>query len=1661
MNERPSMLPERLSALFTAPRRFRRAVGRIAAALGLAVVFTAALAVSAIVHLRSRVGLRAARALVNDLLADSFRGRLELGEITDVSLGGIALARAQVFDVDGRVVVDAEGLTARFSTVHLLRSLLLENGPNDPIWIAAPYIRIERGLVRLLPDASGSPSISAAFSPRTVQAPKPDARPVVVALPRIELGEVAVEGDVGRPIHGRVTGLVGSVGVSSTEVIVDVDEARLEDDALLLTRWEGAANYHLRVDLPGRRAGGGAPPRRPSRSSMWMGFHGSVGPARLDVDAELAGEHVVAKVELPSITPAALRAFLPAAPLESSGRATIEVEGTLPELTANARVELDPSGDLPASSIELEALVDASARPRVEASFLAERVDPRAFVPSLPDVSVRAVGRARFALEPDALIASVEFVSHAAVLRPTQGAEPVVIPAIDAVADLVDDAWVGSATLHEAGAPLDARFTVRPDGGLAFSARGDRVDLASAPRLAALVGPGVLRGFATLDVKGAFSRGELAADARASVWALGVESPAGPVRAESVGVIAKVEGPLTGLRVDVAAQALNLGLADQSFDRVELSAKGPLLRPDVALVLDDEELGHASARASVDVEHRSATAIAVNVERGGEKAEATVKSVAAAPGGVAIEGVAISGELGSAEASLRIEDGELVGTFKGEGLDLDRLRKLAGLREPIGGIANVDVALERGPRGRRGHIEIEVQRGQYLVEGIAARLSARFDGDDVESTGYARVVVHATDEERDEAREGGLLAENALCDGPIAEVRLSSLKGKLRGPILSPSTWLGATGDAKLSVENVNLKCISEYPLVSLFLPVSKVAGLVSVRAHVAREEGDPLPSIRDLAVRTLGLEIVGPRALFGDAEPWEIRAIDLAARGEFDGRTGHATAKASFFDGTLLADVTGEVTVDPVILGRAMIQHGSSAAHPGVVRLFEEAPMAATIDFPRRSFADMRSFPSFVRDALPPLRGDLRFDASASGTLAHPVIELHANAFGVGPSTEPGPNKEGTTNSPTAVGWAPDLDVDLHAAYDDRTSMTTFDALVNHREATVARVDGGLRMSFADILHPKTDQPLGWSAGAVVTLNGMPLQSFPNLSRYDVAGRVDGSIVVSGLNEDPSLDAKLTVPDLTIGDVSYSTRVDVHIGANADEEKGSTDGRGSATALVELTGKDGNGLVAFGIGASDWKDKLQPDIDRRGPAFLCVVPRRFELATLTPLVVPTLSHVEGHLTGAIGLGLPRAEDLQTGTMGGALRIEDGSVLIPQLGQELSGVHGEIVVDPSGEVHVDDLVAQGIAGELDASLRAKFSGLDFKSAKGKLKIAEGKEIPFTLEGVPVGFASTELDYEATYTPANPAADQPPKVTITTNVPIVRLQLPESSSRDVQDLDEDPTITRSESLAPPEAPRAANAMIYEVSVKLDKAVVSGSDLGVTIAGSEAPIVLELSDQLHVRGEVTLASGFVRVRGKQFVIDHGLVRLRPEEAGNPYVNLTAHWEGTDGQRVYIDYVGVLYPITDEKIRFRSDPPRSKEDIIATLLFGSSLSSTPAGQAPTEATTQGVSTLAADLTSTLASSALNSIFKAKNLSLTVDTTSGAFRGSVEWRASEGLTLGVSGEQVQSTTASGATQQAGAQFGGTIEWRLNDNWFIRSTFGAGVREPSTGVDIFWTAGY
>jgi translocation and assembly module TamB len=206
---------------------------------------------------------------------------------------------------------------------------------------------------------------------------------------------------------------------------------------------------------------------------------------------------------------------------------------------------------------------------------------------------------------------------------------------------------------------------------------------------------------------------------------------------------------------------------------------------------------------------------------------------------------------------------------------------------------------------------------------------------------------------------------------------------------------------------------------------------------------------------------------------------------------------------------------------------------------------------------------------------------------------------------------------------------------------------------------------------------------------------------------------------------------------------------------------------------------------------------------------------------------------------------------------------------------------------------------------------------------------------------------------------------------------------------------------------------------------------------APLQLELSDRFHTTGDVVLREGSIVLNKKTFEIDEGLVRLRDEDTGNPYVNLTAHWEATSGSRVFVDYIGFLKPITDDKIHFRSDPPLSQQEIVALLVFGDS-----SANATNLAGTVG-STFASGFANDLIGTAFGGVLR-DVLALNVSATdSGGYLGA-QVKLSDKFRFGGSVEQVQETEAGDTTVQRTGNCGDLyFDYKMTSNWSLRGSGG------------------
>ena len=430
--------------------------------------------------------------------------------------------------------------------------------------------------------------------------------------------------------------------------------------------------------------------------------------------------------------------------------------------------------------------------------------------------------------------------------------------------------------------------------------------------------------------------------------------------------------------------------------------------------------------------------------------------------------------------------GELSGTLRGENLDLARVARLLGFRLPIAGLVNLDVEVARTRDGRRGHLDVEVERGEVaVVHGVSARLSARFTGEKVEASGYLRLVDEATADERADVVGSGPDAP-ALCDGAIAEVRLAQLDAVVSGPLLEAATWTRATGSADVSAERWNLHCLARrFPFV---VPLSDARGTLTTRVRARRDEDDRVPTLESVYVRTRDLELVGPRPLIGEPA-WSTRDVDVEVEASLDGGTGRAPFAITLFDATYLATAEGEIDLDGLI----------DAPAGGVAAAVELVPIDVAIDVPRRGFDELGTLPSPLREAIPALLGELRMRAWARGPIGSPSLGAELTVFDLQP---PG----------AASDWTPPIDGQATLIYEAATGEAVLSATAQLENATVAQVVAGAEVPWPALRAGTT--PLPWRAGVTATLNELPVGSFPILADRGIQGSIDGRATLTGLNE-------------------------------------------------------------------------------------------------------------------------------------------------------------------------------------------------------------------------------------------------------------------------------------------------------------------------------------------------------------------------------------------------------------------------------------------------------------------------------------------------------------------------------------------------------------------
>jgi translocation and assembly module TamB len=1604
------------------PRRVFRWLRRTAEVLALATVLLGATTAGLLLHLDTPEARHVAQNSVNQLLAPLLRGRIVIGEIDELSLRHARIRSARFLDENGDQVILAYGIDARVQTLKLLRAILFEEGP---IPLSFPRARIADASVTLRPDQDNIPTIAWTFLPKDPNPSPPPSRPIIIQLPAIEIDQAHVDGSVGAPISADVQRAKASVYVNTEEsVAVDVDETGLKLRELIPGETSGTGTYHLRVDLRPP-----APERREEeRVKMWAEFSGAMSapefprvPAiEMSARAELVGNMLTGTLQLPRFRPESKAVLFPFIPLERDARGQVEFKGPVTALEFDGTFELEQP-DATATLVATGAML-VEQEVRLSLNLQAAELDTRTILPSAPSILVDGSARVDVALrgsEPP--LVHVQASTDPTIAFGTK------LPRVDAVLDVVNGVLIGSASIDEATLELDAGFSVE-GGEVRYSAHAETQDLAQVPFVA-----GRFVGRSSLWLNGKFVDGELEGKLRGS--GLGVASADRSLSAGQLGFSGQFKGPLDRLMVKGALRADEATALGERLDRVELRVDGGLHESQVALTVSDEDRGKLSLSGTVSPTQGKARDLTFRVERAGEEASGTAAGASFGEAGFAIDGLNLSSPiLGSVAGSVRVQGGDLVGKLRAANVDLTRLSKLVGVPFPAEGRANVDLAMERTARGRRGTIDVELEDARLLVvSGVGLRMSATLENDTVKASGYVRLVDHASEGARQAAQNRG----NAeLCDGPILELRAANLEGALTGPLLRAETWAKATGAVDIAFDAAELGCLVRR-VPSPLLPVAVARGRVSGAFSVKRASGEPYPSISGLELATDNLALLTKDGTISSEK------LDLALKAKLSGSTGELAASATIFDERRLAnlELVGLLDLPKIFAAESALD------------ALKDAPFSLNASVPTRSVESLSTLPTPLSTYLPKVSGEVTLSANVAGSVNAPYMTLAAQAFDVGPRDA----------NESSAQWLPPLSLDLAGTYDPTLGRGLVGLSVGVAKLPVAVVNGQFDLSKNVLNGSLTLEEAPWRADVTAEFFDMPVHAVPALADSEIAGAVSGKLELKNLNRNPSAKAELFVPALRIQDTFQSVLVQAEIRERPADAEVAT-----ASVRVEVSDQSQGKLQVLGTAGVEWAALAVPTLKVDAPGTLVMGAADFSIGLVYPLVSGALTKLDGVLNGGAEIEWGQLSQASNGLIKRAsLTLTDGVAYIPQFGQELSDGKATLTAEPAAadgtqQLRIEGVEAKGTSGRVHAFATATLRGLKLEKAVGSIGIDEGEELPVTIEGVPLGKARGNAAFELTPSERG--------FTVDVNVENARFDLPTSSSKDVQSLDDPRGITVNQPQKPGAVARDEDAFQYKLRVGVNQTEVRSSSLNLNLQTPKgSPIELLLSDRLHASGDVLIEQGSIVLNKKKFVVDEALIRLRDEDTGNPDVNLTAHWDGASGSRVFVSYVGLLKPITEDKIRFRSDPPRSQEEIVQLLVFGEN-EATGVALAGDVIGGSVATSLANDLLASAFGGVLRDVL-AVNVGIT-SATGGGYLGA-QVSVSDQFSFGGTVEQVEQVQATTSQTQAGGCGDLYFDYRISRSWSLRGsgaycdyenqTTGTSSSQDgvSLGLDVLWQLRY
>lgn len=843
-------------------RRLLKAVGVFFGSLGLLVVFVVALVAGVLLHLGHPAARSVAVDTTNQMLEGSFKGRIEVEGLSDLSPFGLSGADAKIFDPQGRLVAVVRGAAVRLDTETLVRSLLAKTGP---LHIPLELISVRHARVQLIENEAGSFSIAEAFEPREVTPEDPNARPTLLELEQLRLDHAWIHGkSAALPvIDAEIARLRASATLHPERIEAKLPHANLWVRSLPTVQSTRGELRQVSLNMP---AGGDL-----ERLQATAVYEGSVGEVPILLDARYDREVVNARVQAGPAKPEQVHAMVPALQPTEPITATISVQGTLPRLEADAEVRAGTS----LIAVDATAQLPPGARGVVDVRL--QDVNWRAFDRTAEPTRLNASASVTWSGLGEELSGKFELAT-----RPFQlGATPV--PDVRVQGEFTDEGAQAAGWVGEPGAPTQFEVDFRSGQGgtgevrarpatVEFSVESNVADLGKVKRLELPA-----QGRARIRANGRVTLGETpSVDARLTTVAHDVNVGGNQVERAEVNVVAR--GPLESPELTTRATVEDVDVAGYHYDRATVTTRGPLSSLQVNAEAQSRTAPNLTASLRASPQRGLLEDVQLQLARRDDTVAVNARQVSFAGGKTRVEGLSLRGA-GELDASAEVRPNGLRVKARGDAVDLGKLARLVGYQKQLpSGVASVDVDLR--VQGTRAYGRVLADVDQLAIDdlkGGRATLDLKLEGRQVSGTVYAGI--------------GGLVDARARAE----ELRLPP--GDLNAEALRRTT-----GELSLRVR-ADLDRLRRYVPEDM-LPVDRAEGRVVLDVDVDRKQPALPPDVL-LRLRTEDLVLVG-KALDAPIEsaaearqrkPWRTSGLDVDVRARLAGETGRTQLEGYLVD--------------------------------------------------------------------------------------------------------------------------------------------------------------------------------------------------------------------------------------------------------------------------------------------------------------------------------------------------------------------------------------------------------------------------------------------------------------------------------------------------------------------------------------------------------------------------------------------------------------------------------------------------------------------------------------------------------------------------------------------------------------------------------------------